>query len=486
LRVLFTTGVWGESYVQKFLEISLPSQLAEGNLSGTSWSEGSKYLITTSRAGAEMLRDAGPVRQLSTVLDVEIVVLDCIDQTKRRRNKYQLMNRCQIEALRRSAEFDALMFGYADTIWSAGTFVACARRIEQGFDAVMAPGLPVCEAEFVSALRGSSTLWKDRGTVASLDIPPRVLVRMILDRLHPMADANFFEHPVASTSPAYTMWKVPEQGVSLRAFHLHPVMIRVQPENARFFREFSTSLDEEYVSNLFLSKDNLYFARDSDELALCSLMQPFPHGFQVSPPTPPSARGLALWAERNASALHREFFGEEFRLHFSDVDRATWRRASYIGAELHHRIQQRLTLPDSLVAVEDPQAWDARRSRVQRLRHWQAPRYMTLCGLDSIATSTLLRIIVSRSGLAILKRINHLARRLGLNLRQHLDGVLDRLGMAGTLPGAQATTQPSQPTPSDRASVPEDPLSAARELCATYPVRALIRACLDRVLGRAS
>ena len=74
-----------------------------------------------------------------------------------------------------------------------------------------------------------------------------------------------------SVFPSTVLWKIPDQGVLMRCYHLHPLVIRSQPGNIDYHVRFSVSLDEEYLPILFKSDDNVHYVEDSDECAVISL-----------------------------------------------------------------------------------------------------------------------------------------------------------------------------------------------------------------------
>ena len=55
MRVLISTAVWGEPFIDKFLEFTLPNLMSKGNLGGASWLDGSRFLIATTAQGAEQI-----------------------------------------------------------------------------------------------------------------------------------------------------------------------------------------------------------------------------------------------------------------------------------------------------------------------------------------------------------------------------------------------------------------------------------------------
>jgi hypothetical protein len=155
---------------------------------------------------------------------------------------------------------------------------------------------------------------------------------------------------------------VPNQGWLIRCFHLHPLALRVQADNPRFLTGFNTSLDGEYVARLFDSIEGIAFATDTDEFAMVTLrdatMGPFPR-----PGGKPDVATVARWAEGHAFLLHRAFTRVKFRWHDGPIDEAAWRAVEQRSDAVLEAIRDRLHTPDSVIRLEDPRAYQARRER---------------------------------------------------------------------------------------------------------------------------
>ena len=162
--------------------------------------------------------------------------------------------------------------------------------------------------------------------------------------------------------PSCLRWNVANEGWLIHCFHLHPLALRVQRDNPRFVTRFATSLDGEYVARLFDGTQDLAFATDTDAFAMVTLrdasMGPFP-----TPGHGPSVATVARWAEANAALLHRAFSGVAFRWHGGPVTESAWQPAEQRARNILAEVKDRLHTPDSVIRVEDPLAYRARRAR---------------------------------------------------------------------------------------------------------------------------
>tara|TARA_R110002110_G_scaffold376568_2_gene586606 strand:- start:114704 stop:115984 length:1281 start_codon:yes stop_codon:yes gene_type:complete len=372
VKFLFPLIVWGEDYVDEFLERSLPTQLAFGNLGDFPWLEGSQYLILTTSEDRPKIERAPIIRRLRRLMDVQFVDIDDVP----RHNKYIGASKAQFEALRHADGFDAVFFLYPDFLCATGTIQNAARRIAEGWDAVMFP-IPAVLATILEdpAIRQNEVVTPTpEGKIIS--IPPRLLVDAANRNYHPMISGYIMGSEKSNLGPAYMMWEVPDEGYVLRCFHLHPFVIRVQKENPYFLTEFIVSLDEEYVPRLFRSSERIYFPSDSDEFAMCSIRAP------DSPPqpldTPIKLTNIVHWAEEYASLVHREFVGKCFRWHAQPIeDEAPWEAAEEAGLAVTDLISERLATPDSIIRFEDEVAFAARARRRHRFRGWRSPVFGT-------------------------------------------------------------------------------------------------------------
>lgn len=366
-RALFTTAVWGEGYLDRFLRYSLPTQLSAGNLGAFDTS--SLFLIITAAADIERVTASAPFAALSRMVSTKCVALETIAGS-RSNDKYSKLTACQNYALKRSEDFEAIFFGYGDALWADGSYRAAARRLQDGYDVVFSFGHPVVGKRFLTAL---PQLNGDQPAPAAT-IPPRMFARAVHEHLHPMALSTKWTNELMPRCPSYVTWDIPGQGMLLRAFHLHPVAVRVRTDVDGFFTPFRSTLDEEFVVQLYRTDPNVYVSTSSDEMCVCSLADETNDllPYQSFPPKRRGVGNLAQFAETHAGLLHRRLFQHSIRLIIDDVCEDRWHAVEQEAAHLAQEINWRLSIPDSVLALELPAAYVARWRR-QRIFSYISP-----------------------------------------------------------------------------------------------------------------
>ena len=367
MKHLFTTGVWGKEYVDRFLKYALPCQMAKGNLDGLPGVENSRYQIITKKPDAKRMKASPAFRLLESWMEVEFLLIEDIIPAGFKGDKYSYMSMLQKETMRRLDGFDTVTFGYADILWAKGSLQNAAKRLEEGYDAVLAPGLPVLESKYRKELDATRSVWSKLDGVSRLTMEPRQFVDLTLNNLHSLATTNYWSNKFLSRGPAYFIWDVPGHGIIMRWFHLHPVMMRTVVNDMDIYREFEGSLDADFVPALFSSSENIYFATDSDELCFCSIMEDFQVEEGVQPLCVPM---VAQWAENHAVLLHREFFNNAFYFHSTEIDDTLWDSAKKKSDWVAQEVQKHLLIPDSTLALMDPGAFAGRRERQKRYGLW--------------------------------------------------------------------------------------------------------------------
>lgn len=357
MRILFALVAWGQDYVRDFLEVSLPTLLADGNIAGGEDLDGSRLLILTEDADVATFKAHPLFRRLQRSLDTEFIDISHF----RGRDKYGVASRCQMEALRRSAGFEAIILLYPDMIWCRGGVRFAKEKLAAGAQAVFNPAPAVLPEPTLAALSAEAVV-SDTGEGRIISIEPRKLAGIALRHHHPMWRAFEWDGDCFADYPSCLSWTVPKEGWLIRCFHLHPLALRVQNDNPRFLAGFNTSLDGEYVGRLFEATDGLAFADDTDTFAMVTLrdadMGPFPR-----PGGKPNITTVARWAEAHAFLLHRAFTRVRFRWHDGAIDEAAWRAVEQRSDAVLDEIRDRLHTPDSVIRIEDPRAYQARRER---------------------------------------------------------------------------------------------------------------------------
>lgn len=429
IKALFTTAVWGRAYIDRFLRYSLRTQLSKGNL--RSFDPNSLYLLITDAADIGYVTSSEAFRFLSNVVTTECVARETIPGS-RSGDKYAKLTACQNYALQRSIDFDAIFFGYADALWTDGSYRTAAHRIAEGYDAVFSFGYNVIDHRFTAAI---NDLEKTPQSLA-IDFAPRVFARAVYENLHPIVHSNNWRNEYMGSCPSYVLWDVPGNGILLRGFHCHPVALRVRHDIADFFEPFQSTLDEGFVTRLYRTYPRIYVCPTSDEIGVCSLLDDDGTSFQRISPRRRSVGALAEFAEAHAGLLHRELFRHPIRLIIDDVCEDRWREAEKEAADLADAIAQRLAIPDRVLALEAPHAFQARLRR--QTLHQKSPT-----SLFASSSRLFIRSLMRRTALTLARvvralHLGHTFRYLVVPLlrpqhKQWWRGVAHEIG--GIVPG---------------------------------------------------
>lgn len=363
LKVLFTTAVWGADYVERFLKYSLRTQLSAGNLGY--FDRNSLYLLVTDAESIKHIKSSPIFEKLASLVSTEFVDIERF-RTDNNLDKYSLLTVCQNYALERAIEFDALFFGYGDALWADGSYRAAAQRVESGFHAVFSFGYPVLDKPFKAAIESRA----GSNDTPEVSVAPRDFAQLVYKHLHPMAHANRWDSRWMSHCPSYVVWDVPNQGLLLRAFHLHPVALRVQKDAPYFFAPFRSTLDEEFVARLNRTNPRIYVSPSTDEIGVCSLADATDLTYRMEPIRHVNLNDLASFAEAHAGMVHRRLFSQSIRLITDDVDESKWNAAEAEAASVERDVKESLSTPDSVLALENPTAFSARLRRQINYEHW--------------------------------------------------------------------------------------------------------------------
>ena len=366
MRTLFTTAVWGTEYVENFLNYSLCTQLGSGNLAAAD--PGSLYLLISDVQGLKRIKESRIFAALTKLIDVECVDIASIANSSG--SKYSTLTICQNYALVRAYDFDAIFFGYGDALWSDGSYRAALARLKDGYHAVFAFGYPVLEKPFKTYVDQT----RPPEPEPAISIDPRDFSRQVYRHLHPMALANNWKNEWMTHCPSYVLWDVPDQGTLIRSFHLHPVAIRVRNDLPEFFIPFRTTLDEEFVAQLYRGSPRVYVCPTSDEITVCSLAESTDNSYEMLPRRRVNFGDLAAFAETYAGLMHRELFRTPIRLVADKFDEEKWIATDKEAAEVLREAQARLSIPDSVLALEHPTIFNARMQRQATYKHWVTNR----------------------------------------------------------------------------------------------------------------
>jgi len=265
-EIHFAVPVWGEAYVDTYLRYSLPLQLSKGNIPAIDLKI--RYFIYTRECDSEKIREHATFRKLRKLVDVEFVHIDKdleIVQMAKDYAKYHLKSKCYRDGLHRASRNDAALVALnCDIALADGFLSAAVDKLNQGkrVIGVIGPrGVIGPVGDVLNAHRSGETI----------EISPIELTRAWLDNMHPQLSSHFLEGKAGeSFYPSHLYWKVGDEGIMVRAFHIYPIIIYSKDNSIMF----NNTIDEDLIANLGVTDDEVFVTQDSREMFCCELSEP--------------------------------------------------------------------------------------------------------------------------------------------------------------------------------------------------------------------
>lgn len=252
------THVWGRPYLDLFLDVCIPNQLAPGNVPALP--PGSRYRILTRSLHVSEL-DAHPtINALRDRIPVDLVVVEALERGTEAAGSYDLMNACHKRAIDDALDADAaiIMLG-ADLVLSNNALAAVVRRHREGYRMVAVTGLRLSKESFLRDLQQSP--------VPLNAMCSRELVRLGLRHLHRYTKSMFATEALFCRKPVAVYWPIGDEGLIARCLSLHPLMI--DPMRAVTLTEGTN--DGPYMAQACPDLARVHVVTDSDELQMFEL-----------------------------------------------------------------------------------------------------------------------------------------------------------------------------------------------------------------------
>lgn len=323
LPVHFVNVLWGRSFTDLFLEVSLPTQLASGNLGAVHGRPGARYDLYTTAEDEERIRFAPEFARLCETIPTYVHRIDVQADTPH----WQTLTNCHKDAIGRAqAEGAALVFMTPDIVLGNGAVDSLLRWAESGIRAVMIGSVRLVKESFAREF----TARYRRGGEIEVAVPPRELVGVALRHLHQISTALLW--PPKTTWPSHVYWSVPNEGLIARCFHAHPMMVVTRQQAL----SFDSTIDGDYLEQAGIAPGEIHVVDDTDDLTLFELS---PEAYTMGPrPTAMKPSEVGMWASMYANRLHRQLFRRPIAVHRGELGRA-WQAAQITADRDYRRVQ---------------------------------------------------------------------------------------------------------------------------------------------------
>lgn len=301
--------VWGYHHVRHFLDCSLPTMLAPGNVPAVAAALPAEFVILTSANDEEYIRQHPAFKALSSSCKASVKLIDHLITDG---NYSTTITLAYTEAVREvgDAMIDTCFFFLvSDYIVADGSFGNALKRMQKGISAVVVGNCQVVLEDAMPWLRDQLATSR-----LMLALPPRMLMGWALNNLHPATLANTVNIPFNhNTHTNRLFWRVDGNTILGRFYLMH--MLCVRPEITNFV--VGSSCDYSFVPEMCPS-GNVEAITDSDEYLVVEL-QPLLHEAGFLSPGPLEPEKLAASLIEWTTAVHRENASRTLIFHADDM-----------------------------------------------------------------------------------------------------------------------------------------------------------------------
>lgn len=201
------TVLWGQWHVDAFLNVNIPTLLAEGNMPAMAAKLTIRYRLYTTRTDAVRIQRSSAFQRLAALIPVEIEHIRVTPRTDPMGMHLKIW-RANREASARRGGYLLLM--PPDVGWSDGSFRHMADLVLAGRKAIFITYQRVVADTFIPAM-GELSRGGD-----SICLSGRQLAALTLRHLHPIVGAHLRDSPYFIQHPEIILWTVPGQGFLCR------------------------------------------------------------------------------------------------------------------------------------------------------------------------------------------------------------------------------------------------------------------------------
>ena len=262
--VQFLVPLWGTPFIGQFLQTSLPTLLAPGNLPAVAKALPSKFVFLTNTDGADILSDHPAIHYLREICQVEFSIIDDLITGDNYSTTITLAYARAVRATGTKMADTCFFFLISDYIMADGSLANVLARVQAGYSGVVAGNFQVTEEHASESFFDTF----DAGEPAIV-FNARELMRWAIKFLHPMTLANMVNFPLCHSEHSNRLfWHVGENTLVGRFYLMH--MICIRPEVTNF--DVGSSCDYSFIPEMCPS-GNVHVMTDSDEYMVVEMQK---------------------------------------------------------------------------------------------------------------------------------------------------------------------------------------------------------------------
>lgn len=261
--------IWGKSYVDKFLQFSLPAMLSKGNLGSSFYDHDlSGFHIYTTSADAETIQNSSVFKKLNDIIIAKIHTIDDIVEPDL--FFLEKMTICHDLGTKECGEKDAAILLTADMVFADGAFKKMYEIAMTGKKVILSWAV---RSDGNVLMRELLKHYSE--TELSITISNRELAKLACENLHPYEARPWGMKCPLIWKPPILRWDIPGKGLLFRSRTLFPLLVVSEKGDAPVYipdkdNRFWTT-DGDYVERLCPNFDRIHIVEDSDEMFMATI-----------------------------------------------------------------------------------------------------------------------------------------------------------------------------------------------------------------------
>ena len=287
--------VWGESYIKQFLECSLLTLLADGNLPALARALPTRFVFLTRKEDENTIRAHPSYLRLRRVCAVEFLPIDDLIMSGNHSTTTTLAWERAVRREDQAMLDTCFVFLVSDYVMADGSLATIAERMLDGADAIQAGNFQLNDEAADPWLR--ARLATADGV---LSLGSREMVQWGLGCLHPATLANTVNYPAFHNAHTNRLfWRVDRDTLIGRFYLMHQICIR--PQTTDFV--IGSASDYSFVAEM-CPTGNIVILTDSDDYFVAEV-QPLHHESHHIRLGPHSIDELAVCLSEWTNRRHR-------------------------------------------------------------------------------------------------------------------------------------------------------------------------------------
>ncbi len=248
-KILLSTAVWGEDYLEIFLEYTLKSLLKSRNLLNKEISRNSEYLIYTKNEHINAIKNHKNFKLLKKEFKISFFDFKKLNIT----NKYSSLKIFQNSSIKYGYKnkFEYFSFIYPDSVFGDNHFATLLSKIKKGSKIVMCPGPLGIYENFYKSFKNK-------------EINNKNLSEFIIENLHPFYKSFIYN----SKKSRISIIENKEENYQIyKCLDLHPAIISFSIKNLKVIN----TIDEDILNNNEILLKDIGYLNFSNEGIIITL-----------------------------------------------------------------------------------------------------------------------------------------------------------------------------------------------------------------------